>query len=180
MGDTRLPNMAPSSSLLTASILLLVMFADAWWQRFAYTPEQSRSCRRAFKDSLKHGYRVPPLVVKNSYGYRNMSLVDEVIPETKLVQAAVVAERPATPATDMVEPIAGPAKEEALVSETTSESTEDLVESAGGCDPCDEFGFGDCCWDLEAQLRDPRRSKDWRSWFGSLPWCSDDMCDCEV
>ena len=94
--------MAPSSSLLTASILLLVMFADAWWQRFAYTPEQSRSCRRAFKDSLKHGYRVPPLVVKDSYGYRYMSLVDEVIPETKLVQAAVVAERPATPATDMV------------------------------------------------------------------------------
>merc|ERR1712166_481290 len=177
---TRLPNMAPSSSLLTASILLLVMFADAWWQRFAYTPEQSRSCRRAFKDSLKHGYRVPPLVVKNSYGYRYMSLVDEVIPETKLVQAAVVAERPATPATDMVEPIAGPAKEEALVSETTSESTEDLdliPDSVMNRDPCDEFPTD--CDDLEAQLRDPRRSKDWRSWFASLPWCSDDYCDCE-
>merc|ERR1711957_19919 len=174
MGDTRLPNMAPSSSLLTASILLLVMFADAWWQRFAYTPEQSRSCRRAFKDSLKHGYRVPPLVVKDSYGYRYMSLVDEVIPETKLVQAAVVAERPATPATDMVEPIAGPAKEEALVSESHNREFT--------CDPCDEFSSSGCCGDLEAQLRDPRRSKDWRSWFASLPWCvsEEDWCDCEV
>ena len=90
--------MAPSSSLLTASILLIVMFASA--DSTADTPWYS--CNRAVKDSLKHGYRVPPLVVKDSYGYRYMSLVDEVIPETKLVQAAVVAERPATPATDMV------------------------------------------------------------------------------
>merc|ERR1712166_1110176 len=148
MGEQHI-NMAPSCSLLTASILLIVMFASA--DSTADTPWYS--CYRAYKDSLEHGYRVPP-----------MSLVDEVIPETKLVQAAVVAERPATPATDMVEPIAGPAKEEALVSETTR--------SAGGPDPCDEFPNE--CGDLEAQLRDPRRSKDWRSWFASLPWCSDD------
>merc|ERR1712166_499252 len=156
---------APSCSLLTASILLIVMFASA--DSTADTPWYS--CYRAYKDSLEHGYRVPP-----------MSLVDEVIPETKLVQAAVVAERPATPATDMVEPIAGPAKEEALVSETTSESTEDLdliPDSLMNRDPCDEFPTD--CDDLEAQLRDPRRSKDWRSWFASLPWCSDDYCDCE-
>merc|ERR1712166_1294587 len=153
----RYPNMAPSSSLLTASILLIVMFASAdstadipWYSRKP-TDTPWYSCHRAVKDSLKHGHRVPPLVVKDSYGYRYMSLVDEVIPETKLVQAAVVAERPATPATDMVEPIAGPAKEEALVSETTSESHNREFT----CDPCDEFSSSGCCGDLEAQLRDP-------------------------
>merc|ERR1711865_1322904 len=147
MGKIQTISMAPSSSLLTASILLIVMFASA-----DSTADTSwYSCHRAFKDSLKHGYRVPPLVVKDSYGYRYMSLVDEVIPETKLVQAA---ERPATPATDMVEPTAGPAKEEALVSETTSESTEDLVESVDACDPCDEMIDG-CCgiWRLNSEIQ---------------------------